>query len=183
MLIRSKEQDIERILISEEEINIKVKELAEMLDRRLGDTRPLMICVLRGASFFFADLCRKLPMDVDIDFIAVSSYEKGASSSGAVRLLKDTRYDVEGRDIVIVEDIIDSGLTLQYLRRLYAARSPKSITTVTFLDKNTGRTNGVAVDFRGYEIPDEFVVGYGLDYADHYRNLPFVGVLKKECYE
>ena len=183
MLIRTAEQDIKYVLFTEEQIAGRVSELAKELCARLEGKRPLMICVLRGASFFFADLCRKMTMDLDMDFIAVSSYGSGATSSGAVRLLKDTRYDVEGRDLVLVEDIIDSGLTIQYLKRLYAARNPASITTVSFLDKDTGKPGKPGVDLCGYTIANEFVVGYGLDYADHYRNLPYIGVIKPECYQ
>ena len=183
MLIRTPEEDIQSILFTEQQISARVEELAKDLCARMAGKRPLMICVLRGASFFFADLCRRMTMDMDMDFIAVSSYGSGTSSSGAVRLLKDTRYDVEGRDLVLVEDIIDSGLTINYLKRLYAARNPASITTVSFLDKDTGKPGKPGVDLCGYTIQNEFVVGYGLDYADHYRNLPYIGIIKPECYQ
>ena len=182
MLIRSPEQDIQRILFTEEEIAARVAEIGKELSARFAGQKPLMLCVLRGAAFFFTDLCRKMDCMMDMDFISASSYFDGTKSSGTVRLMKDSSIDMTGRHVVIVEDIIDTGLTLSYLKKLFAVREPLSITTVTFLDKQTGEPNRETVDYCGFLIPDEFVVGYGLDYADYYRNLPYIGVLKEECY-
>ena len=182
MLIRSPEQDIQKILFTEEQIAARVAELGKTLSEKFKGEKPLMLCVLRGAAFFFTDLCRKMDCMMDMDFISASSYFNGTKSSGTVRLLKDCSIDMTGRHVVIVEDIIDSGLTLSYLRKLFASREPASITTVSFLDKQTGEPNREDVDFCGFLIPDDFVVGYGLDYADYYRNLPYIGILKEECY-
>ena len=182
MLIRSPEQDIQRILFTEEEIAARVAEIGKELSARFAGQKPLMLCVLRGAAFFFTDLCRKMDCMMDMDFISASSYFDGTKSSGTVRLMKDSSIDMTGRHVVIVEDIIDTGLTLSYLKKLFAVREPLSITTVTFLAKQTGEPNRENVDYCGFLIPDEFVVGYGLDYADYYRNLPYIGVLKEECY-
>lgn len=182
MLIRSPEQDIDRVLFTEEQIAARVAEIGKELSVKFRGEKPLMLCVLRGAAFFFTDLCRKMDCLMDMDFISASSYFDGTKSSGTVRLMKDSSIDMTGRHVVIVEDIIDTGLTLSFLKKLFAAREPLSITTVTFLDKQTGEPNRGEVDYCGYLIPNEFVVGYGLDYADYYRNLPYIGVLKEECY-
>ena len=183
MLIRTPKEDIKRVMITEEQIAARVKELGKELTEKFGDKKPLMLCVLRGAAFFFTDLCRQMDCQMEMDFIACSSYFKGTKSTGTVRLLKDTVFNMEGRHIIIVEDIIDSGLTLLYLEKLFATRNPASITSVAFLDKDTGKPDRNTVDYYGYRIPDEFVVGYGLDYADFYRNLPYIGVLNEECYQ
>ena len=161
MLIRTPEQDIERVLFTEKAIAARVEQLGADLTAKLGDKRPVLVCVLKGASFFYIDLCRCMNCAIDMDFIAVSSYGASAQSTGVVRLIKDLDNNITGRHVVIVEDIIDSGLTMQYLRQLFGARNPAS----------------------GFEIPDEFVVGYGLDYANYYRNLPYIGILKPECYK
>lgn len=183
MLIRTAKEDIERVLYSAEQIRDRVAEIGAELVRRFGDQRPIMVCVLKGASYFYIDLCRAMDCHIDMDFIAVSSYGKKAISSGIVRLIKDIDADIEGRPLVIVEDIIDSGLTLKYLNELFASRRPSSITTVTFLKKKGIKDQAFAADMIGFEIPDEFVVGYGLDYAGSYRNLPYIGILKEECYK
>ena len=183
MKITDAKHDIETILFTPEQIAARVAEIGKELTARYPGERPLMVCVLKGASFFYIDLCRSMESHIEMDFIAVSSYGASSKSSGVVRLIKDLDSNIEGKHVVLVEDIIDSGLTLRYLNRLYAARGPASITTVTFLDKVTGVKNRIGVDLVGYEIPDKFVVGYGLDYADHYRNLPYIGILKSECYQ
>lgn len=183
MLIRSPEQDIERILFTEKAIAARVEQLGAALTQKLGDKRPVLVCVLKGASFFYIDLCRSMNCNIDMDFIAVSSYGAGAKSTGVVRLIKDLDHNITGRHVVIVEDIIDSGLTMQYLKQLFTARAPASVTTISFLDKTTSHAPGLKTDYCGFAIGDEFVVGYGLDYADYYRNLPYIGILKPECYE
>ena len=183
MLIRTPEQDIERVLFTEKAIAARVEQLGADLTAKLGDKRPVLVCVLKGASFFYIDLCRCMDCAIDMDFIAVSSYGASAQSTGVVRLIKDLDNNITGRHVVIVEDIIDSGLTMQYLRQLFGARNPASITTISFLDKASRHPESYKTDMCGFEIPDEFVVGYGLDYANFYRNLPYIGILKPECYK
>lgn len=183
MLIRSAKEDVKYVMFSREQIAARVKELGKELNRRFEGETPLMICVLRGAVFFFTDLCREMDCLMDMDFIAASSYFKGTKSTGTVHLVKDTDIDVSNRHVVLVEDIVDSGLTLEYLVKLFATRNPKSITTVTLLDKEVGKPDRFHVDYYGFKIPEEFVIGYGLDYADYYRNLPYIGVLREECYQ
>ena len=183
MLIRSAKEDVKYIMYTREQIANRVRELGKELTARFEGKTPLMICVLRGASFFFTDLCQEMDVLMDMDFISASSYFKGTKSTGTVRLVKDCSIDMTGRDVVIVEDIIDSGLTLEYLVRLFEARNPASVTTVALLDKNVGNPDRYNVDYCGFKIPNEFVIGYGLDYADYYRNLPYIGVLKEECYQ
>ncbi len=182
MLIRTPEQDIERVLYTEKAIAARVEQLGAELTARLGTERPVLVCVLKGASFFYIDLCRCMNCPIDMDFIAVSSYGAGARSTGVVRLIKDLDNNITGRHVIIVEDIIDSGLTMQYLKQLFQARSPASITTVSFLDKTGCHDDSLKTDLVGFEIANEFVVGYGLDYANYYRNLPYIGVLRPECY-
>ncbi len=183
MLIRNAEQDIKYVMYTREQIAARCRELGRELSEKFRGETPLMICVLRGAAFFFTDLCREMDCLMDMDFIAASSYFKGTKSTGTVRLVKDSNIDMAGRHVVIVEDIIDSGLTLEYLVKLFQTREPKSVTTVTLLDKDVDKPDRFRVDYYGFKIPDEFVVGYGLDYADYYRNLPYIGVLKEECYQ
>ena len=182
MLIRSAKEDVKEILYTREQIAARVRELGAELTERFKGEIPLMICVLRGAAFFFTDLCKEMDCLMDMDFIAASSYFKGTKSTGTIRLVKDSSIDMSNRHVVIVEDIIDSGLTLEYLVRLFKTRSPKSVTTVALLDKDVGKKDRFKVDYYGFNIPDKFVIGYGLDYADYYRNLPYIGVLKEECY-
>lgn len=182
MLIRTPEQDIERVLFTEKTIAARVEQLGAELTACLGGKRPVLVCVLKGASFFYIDLCRSMNCAIDMDFIAVSSYGQNAKSTGVVRLIKDLDNNITGRDVVIVEDIIDSGLTMKYLKELFAARKPASITTISFLDKAGAHPSEYKTDLCGFEIGGEFVVGYGLDYANFYRNLPYIGVLRPECY-
>lgn len=183
MLIRTPEQDIERVLFTEKTIAARVEQLGAELTAKLGDKRPVLVCVLKGASFFYIDLCRSMNCNIDMDFISVSSYGANAQSSGVVRLIKDLDHNITDRHVIIVEDIIDSGLTMKYLRELFSARKPASITTISFLDKSTCHPTEYKTDLCGFEVEDEFVVGYGLDYANYYRNLPYIGVLRPECYE
>jgi len=176
-------QDIEKILVTEEEIQEKVKELAAVLSEEYKDRYPLAIGVLKGALPFMADLLKRMDTYLEMDFMDVSSYGGKTVSSGEVKILKDLDTSVEGRDLLIIEDIIDSGLTLKYLAELFRYRKAKSIKIVTLLDKPEGRKVDIQADYVGFVIPNEFVVGYGLDYEEKYRNLPYVGVLKPEIYE
>ena len=175
-------QDIQEILISEEEIQQKVKELGKLLSEEYADRFPLVIGVLKGAMPFLSDLIKRVDTYLEMDFMDVSSYGNAMVSSGEVKILKDLDTSVEGRDILILEDIIDSGLTLSYLVELFKYRKAKSIKIVTLLDKPTGRKASIKADYVGFEVPDAFVVGYGLDYQEKYRNLPYIGVLKPQVY-
>ncbi|MBD1383187.1 hypoxanthine phosphoribosyltransferase [Metabacillus arenae] len=176
-------QDIEKVLISEEEIQKKVQDLGKTLTEEYQDRFPLVIGVLKGAMPFMSDLIKRVDTYLEIDFMDVSSYGSSTVSSGEVKILKDLDTSVEGRDILIIEDIIDSGLTLSYLVELFRYRKAKSIKIVTLLDKPAGRRAAIKAEYVGFEVPDAFVVGYGLDYAEKYRNLPFIGVLKPEVYQ
>jgi hypoxanthine phosphoribosyltransferase len=175
-------QDIQEILISEEEIQQKVKELGKLLSEEYADRFPLVIGVLKGAMPFMSDLIKRVDTYLEMDFMDVSSYGNAMVSSGEVKILKDLDTSVEGRDILILEDIIDSGLTLSYLVELFKYRKAKSIKIVTLLDKPTGRKASIKADYVGFEVPDAFVVGYGLDYQEKYRNLPYIGVLKPQVH-
>ncbi|KAB2329149.1 hypoxanthine phosphoribosyltransferase [Cytobacillus gottheilii] len=174
--------DIEKVLISEEELQEKIATLAKELTDEYQDRFPLAIGVLKGAMPFMSDLLKRMDTYLEMDFMDVSSYGNSTVSSGEVKILKDLDTSVEGRDILILEDIIDSGLTLSYLVELFRYRKAKSIKIVTLLDKPTGRKVDIKADYVGFIVPDEFVVGYGLDYAERYRNLPYIGVLKPEVY-
>ncbi|UAL52395.1 MULTISPECIES: hypoxanthine phosphoribosyltransferase [Metabacillus] len=176
-------QDIEKVLITEEEISVKVKALGKALTEEYKDRFPLAIGVLKGAMPFMADLLKNIDTYLEMDFMDVSSYGTSTVSSGEVKILKDLDTSVEGRDILIIEDIIDSGLTLSYLVELFRYRKAKTISIVTLLDKPTGRKADIQADYVCFEVPDAFVVGYGLDYIERYRNLPYIGVLKPEIYQ
>ncbi len=176
------EKDIEKVLISKEEIEAKVKELGEKLTAEYQGKNPLVICILKGAVPFMSDIVRACDMPMEMDFMAVSSYGSDTKSTGEVKILKDLDTNVAGRDILIIEDIIDTGLTLSYLVDLFKYRQANSVKLVTLLDKPSGRTKAIEADYVGFSVPGEFVVGYGLDYAQQYRNLPYVGVLKPEVY-
>ncbi|MGA9172750.1 MAG: hypoxanthine phosphoribosyltransferase [Thermoactinomyces sp.] len=176
-------QDIKEILISERQIQEKVAELGNVLSKEYKDLNPLCICILKGAVPFMADLIRKLEIPLEMDFMAVSSYGNSTTSSGVVRILKDLDSSIEGRHVLIVEDIIDSGLTLSYLVEMLKGRNAASIKIVTLLDKPERRKVDLSPDYSGFTIPDAFVVGYGLDYAEKYRNLPYIGILKEEVYK
>ena len=183
MLKDSMHKDIKEILITEEEIQAKCKELGEQLAKEYDGKFPLAIGVLKGALPFMSDLVRYMDIHVELDFMDVSSYGSGTKSSGEVKIVKDLDTKVEGRDLLIIEDIIDSGLTLSYLVDLFKYRKANSIKIVTLLDKPSGRTAKIKADLVGFEVPNEFVVGYGLDYDQRYRNLPYIGVLKEEVYK
>lgn len=174
--------DIEEVLYTEEQIQAKVKELGETLSKEYEGRNPLIICVLKGAFIFMADLVKNISIHCELDFMAVSSYGASTKSSGVVKIIKDLDVPVEGRDVIIVEDIIDSGLTLSYLIDVLERRNAHSISVVALFDKPGRRTVELEPDLKGFTIPDAFVVGYGLDYAERYRNLPFVGILKREIY-
>ena len=174
-------RDIERILISEEEIQKKVAEMGKKISQDLRDKDPLFVGVLKGCFIFMADLMRYVDIRCSMDFMAVSSYS-GTSSTGAVKINKDLSEDIEGRHVIIVEDILDSGVTLSYLKQYLMVRKPASISIATLMDKPARRKADVYADYSCFEIPDAFVVGYGLDYNERYRNLPYIGVLKPEIY-
>ena len=174
-------RDIERILISEEEIQKKVAEMGRKISEDFRDKDPLFVGVLKGCFIFMADLMRYVDIRCSMDFMAVSSYS-GTSSTGAVKINKDLSEDIEGRHIIIVEDILDSGVTLSYLKQYLMVRKPASISIATLMDKPARRKADIYADYSCFEIPDAFVVGYGLDYNERYRNLPYIGVLKPEIY-
>ncbi|MGI6498583.1 MAG: hypoxanthine phosphoribosyltransferase [Oscillospiraceae bacterium] len=176
------EQDIQQILFSPEEIAARIHEIAREINRDYAGRAPLLVSVLRGSFVFMADLVRQITLPCTIDFMAVSSYRNKSSSSGAVQITKDLSDDIVGKDLIVVEDILDSGNTLHYLMNTLSARNPASIQLCTLLDKPDRRKVPVKVHYRGFEIPDEFVVGYGLDYAERYRNLPYIGILKPSIY-
>ena len=179
------EKDIARVLLTEEQIQKRVSELGAQLAEDYRGKNPTMICILKGSIMFYTDLVRAMPVPLAMDFMAVSSYGNRTKSSGEVEIRKDLSTSIEGKDVVIVEDIVDSGFTLTYLTRMLASRGAKSIKLCTLLDKPSRRAPGITLkaDYVGFEIENEFVVGYGLDYAEMYRNLPYVGVLKPEVYE
>ncbi len=166
-----------KVLLSREEIAQKVKHLAGEVSRDYSGKTPLLICVLKGAVVFLSDLMRFLDIPVEIDFMAVSSYGKSTHTSGVVRILKDLEGSIEGKDVIIIEDIVDTGLTLDYLRENLLSRNPRSLKIAALLDKPERRKVQIEPDYRGFYIPDEFVVGYGLDFNEKYRNLPHISVL------
>ena len=170
------------VLISEDKIQAKVKVLAEQISKDYAGKHLFMICILKGAIMFYSDLARNIDVPLAMDFMAVSSYGAGTKSSGEVRIIKDLSVPAEGLDILIVEDILDSGNTLNYLVNILKDRKPASLKICTLLDKPERREKPIVCDYVGFEIPDEFVIGYGLDYAEKYRNLPYIGILKEEVY-
>jgi len=174
--------DVMDILLSESQIQQRVSELGGRISADYAGLNPLLLCVLKGGYVFLADLTRCLTIRHDVDFMAVSSYGDGTESSGVVRILKDLDRDISGRHVLVVEDIIDTGRTLAYLMQNLRVRQPASLKVCTLLNKPSRREIHLDVDYTGFEIPDRFVIGYGLDYAGHYRNLRFVGVLKPEIY-
>ena len=167
-----------RVLLSEEELDRKIAELGERISKDYEGESVHLICILKGSIFFTCELAKRITVPVSMDFMSVSSYGDGTASSGVVKIAKDLDETLEGKDVLIVEDIIDSGRTLYYLMDILAKRKPKSMKLCTLLDKPERRVKDVKVDYVGFNIPDEFVVGYGLDYAQRYRNLPFIGVVE-----
>ena len=176
-------QDIQEVLLTRDQIAQRVGQLADQISRDYADRSPLLVSVLKGAVFFLADLTRALRVPVVIDFMAITSYGSARARSGVVRLIKDLDVEITGRHVLLVEDIIDTGLTAGYLLRLLQARSPASLQVCTLLDRPYRRIlETLHITYRGFEIPDRFVVGYGLDYLEQYRNLPFIGVLKEDVF-
>jgi hypoxanthine phosphoribosyltransferase len=170
-------------MLTAEQIDTRVKELAAQLDKLYEGRRPVVVCVLKGSVLFFTDLIRNMKTSVELDFMSVSSYGSGTKSTGELKIKKDIATDIKGRDVLIVEDIIDSGNTLYHLKKMLIERAPASINIVTLLDKPDRREAPMEPEYTGFVIEDEFVIGYGLDYAEDYRNLPYVGVLKRSVYE
>ena len=175
-------KDIKEILISEQEINSIVSNLAEKIDKDYENKDMLMVGLLKGSICFMADLMKKMKSDFKIDFVVASSYANGTESTGTVNIVKDVSQSVQGKDILIVEDIIDSGNTLDFMVKYFKAKKAKSVKIATLLDKPERRKVKIDVDYVGKIIPDEFVVGYGLDYAEDYRTLPYIGILKESVY-
>ena len=167
-----------RVLVSEEDVDKRIMELGKKISEDYAGKQVHLICVLKGGVFFMCELAKRITVPVSMDFMCVSSYGDGTTSSGVVRIAKDLDEAIEGKDVLIVEDIIDSGRTLYYLIDILKKRNPKSIHLCTLLDKPERRERDVKVDYVGFAIPDEFVVGYGLDYAQKYRNLPYIGVVE-----
>jgi len=176
-------EDLKKILITKSEIDQRIKELAAELDRDYEGKRPLMVAILKGSIMFFADLLRAMTIPLELDFMAISSYGNKTKSSGEVRMIKDLDRSIEGRHLIIVEDIVDSGYTLSFLKRMLYSRHPESVKICTLLDKFECREVPLQPDYKGFDIGNEFVVGYGLDYAEKYRNLPEIGILKEEIYK
>ncbi|HAN21010.1 MAG: hypoxanthine phosphoribosyltransferase [Clostridiales bacterium GWF2_36_10] len=175
--------NVEKTLLTEAQIKIRIAEMARQITEDYKDKNLLMVGVLKGSVVFMTDLMRALDINCKIDFMAVSSYGKGTKSSGNLNIQMDLRKDVMGYDVLIAEDILDSGCTLSKVKELIMTRKPASLKIAAFLDKPSRRTVDIKIDYTGFEIPDEFVVGYGLDFDEDYRNLPFIGVLKPEAYE
>lgn len=181
---RNLEDDVLHIMIDDKTVQARVHELAQQIDNDYADKGDLLlVCVLKGGYMFLADLSRALKRPHELDFLAISSYGAGTKSSGAVQIIMDLKAPIEERHVLIIEDIIDSGRTLQYLRRSLEARRPASVRICTLLSKPARREVDVPVDYTGFEIPDEFVVGYGLDFAEEYRNFPYIAVLKPAVFE
>ncbi len=175
-------EDVLRVLLSEDEIREKVRELGGKITADYKNSNLMLVTVLKGAVVFLADLMRQIDVPAEIDFMVVSSYGSGVKSSGVVKIVKDLDVPLAGKDILIVEDILDSGLTLSYIKELLESRGPRSIRIATLLDKPSRRKVDLQADYIGFSGPDEFVIGYGLDYDEKYRNLPYIGILKPEVY-
>ena len=174
--------DIKEVLFTEEQLRQKVDELGAQITADYQGKNPLIVSVLKGSYVFMADLTRRINVPCQVDFMVVSSYGAGTKTSGEVQIIKDLENSIDGRDLIIVEDILDSGVTLNYLMKVLTARGANSIRLCTLLSKPDSRRVDVPVDYLGFEIPDEFVVGYGLDFAERYRNLPYIGILKPSVY-
>ena len=176
-------KDLDRILLTREEIRAKVQELGARITADYQGKKPVLVCILKGASVFFTDLIREIDLPVTTEFMAISSYGGGTKSTGIVKIIKDLDRDISGHDVLIVEDIVDSGRTLSYLVHVLEQRHPRSISIATLLDKPARRVVDLTVQYSCFNIPDAFVVGYGLDYDEKYRNLPDIGVLSPKIYE
>ena len=175
-------RDLEKILVTREEIAQAVKELGQKLTEKYRGEQPVFVCILKGASVFFTDLIREIDLPLTTDFMVVSSYGSSTKSTGVVKIVKDLDKPVVGKHVILVEDIVDSGMTLSYLKKVFANREAASVSIVTLLDKPARRRVDLQVDFSCFNIPDAFVVGYGLDYDEKYRNLPDIGVLHPKIY-
>ncbi len=175
--------DIEEVLITEQQLQRKVRELGQQITRDYRGRPLLLICVLKGALMFLADLARAIDLPLELDFMVISSYGSATQSSGVVRIVKDLEEPIDGKHVLIVEDIVDSGLTLHYMLEVLRTRNPASLRVCALIDKIKAREKVVVPDYIGFHVADRFVVGYGLDYAQHYRNLPYIGVLKPEVYQ
>jgi len=176
------DKDIQKILITEEEIKKRVRELAEDISKEYKEMFPHLVCILKGATVFLTDLIREMNIYLSLDYLGISSYGASTKSSGIIKITKDLDHSIEDRNVLIVEDIVDTGLTLTYLREILSARKPLSLKSCALLNKKIRRKIEVPVEYYGFEIPDEFVVGYGLDFNEKYRNLPYISVLKTEIY-
>ena len=174
--------NVEYVMLTDKQITKRVRAVAKQLDKLYEGRKPVVVCILKGSVVFFSDLIRNMKTPLTIDFMSVSSYGNGVKSSGVVKIVKDLDINLEGKDILIVEDILDSGKTLHHLRELLSSRNPKSFKICTLLDKPERREADISADYSGFSVPNEFVVGYGLDFNEEYRNIPFVGVLKPEVY-
>lgn len=175
-------EDILKVLLSENKIAQRVSEIGAQISRDYAGKRLVMVSVLKGSVVFMADLMRTVTVPAEIDFMCVSSYGNGVKTSGVVRIIKDLDNDLAGMDLLLVEDILDSGMTLSYIKKLLLDRNPNSVRICTLLDKPERRKADIVADYKGFDVPDEFVVGYGLDYAEKYRNLPYIGILKPSVY-
>ena len=175
--------DIETILFSEQVLDVRLKELGEVITKDYEGKELTIVGILKGSTIFTSDLARKIDLPLQLDFMAVSSYGSATESSGVVKILKDLDSSIEGKHILIVEDIVDSGLTLNYHKAILENRNAASVKICTLLDKPARRKQEVEINYCGFEVPDEFIVGYGIDYAEKYRNLPYIGVLKRSVYE
>ena len=178
-----KHPNVEYVMLGEKKIARRVKALGAQLDKLYNGRKPVVVCILKGSSLFFSDLIRSMKTTLTVDFMEVSSYGSGTKTSGEIKIKKDLSTDITGRDVLIVEDIIDSGNTLYNLKKMLIGRMPASVNIVTLLDKPARREAPIEPEYTGFVIEDEFVIGYGLDYAEEYRNLPYVGVLKRSVYE
>ena len=176
-------KDVEKILLDENVLANRISELGEEISKDYAGEEVMLVGILKGASVFMSDLIRKISLPAYIDYMVVSSYGNSAETSGVVRIIKDLEDNIEGKNIIIVEDIIDTGLTLAYLSQNLLSRHPKSLKICTLLDKPARREIDINIDYKGFDVPDEFIIGYGIDYAEKYRNLPFIGILKRSVYE
>ncbi|MBP7899627.1 MAG: hypoxanthine phosphoribosyltransferase [Candidatus Cloacimonetes bacterium] len=175
--------DLAALLFDEFRIQSRVREIGMQITQEYKDKVPILVGILKGGFMFLADLCRSISIPVELDFLAISSYGKEASSSGVVKIRKDIDLDITGRDVIIVEDIVDTGLSLQYIKEYLSKHSPATLKTCVLLDKPAAHKIDVSFDYVGFEIGNEFIVGYGLDYNEQYRNLPYLGILKEELYK
>ncbi len=176
-------QDCEYVLLTSEQIKARVEEIAAEISKEYADKRPLLVCILKGSVIFYADLIRLLNFPIELDFMAISSYGASTESTGQILIKKDLSIDIAGKDVIVVEDIVDSGNTLYTLKKHLGVRGANSVKIVALLNKPSRRKVDLEPDYKCFDIADEFVIGYGMDYAENYRNLPYVGVLKRSVYE